>query len=302
MLFENHVLAQFSLGQALNAPDLLWTNTGSISWISETTTTHDGIAAATVLATSSQTANLETAVVGLGTLTFWSAVSASSSASVLNCYIDNFSVTGVTGLVSTVSWKQQTAYVSSGNHILTWKLQAGHFGSATGYVDQVAYAAGGTAPIVTFMTPNQTVTMSKNTFLIVFVVGTPPFTYQWQFKGINIPNETNATLFLTNVNLSNAGNYTVGVTNDFGGIATNVVLTVLPFQFNFSKTNTSMSSNGFQMTLTNIYAPNSIVIYASTNLIDWQPIFTNPPTAGTLKFLDSAATNLPMQFYRAVEY
>jgi hypothetical protein len=44
-----------------------------------------------------------------------------------------------------------------------------------------------------------------------------------------------------------------------------------------------------------------IVIYASSNLLDWRPIFTNPPLPGSLQFIDSSATNSQVQFYRAVE-
>jgi hypothetical protein len=61
------------------------------------------------------------------------------------------------------------------------------------------------------------------------------------------------------------------------------------------------TANGF---LLNLYVTNNIgstVVYASTDLTDWTPIYTNPPAAGNIQFLDSGATNCPMRFYRAVE-
>jgi hypothetical protein len=45
----------------------------------------------------------------------------------------------------------------------------------------------------------------------------------------------------------------------------------------------------------------AVVIYASTNLHLWTPIYTNPPTTGAIQFLDSSATNYPLRFYRAAE-
>lgn len=46
-----------------------------------------------------------------------------------------------------------------------------------------------------------------------------------------------------------------------------------------------------------IPAAEAYVIQASTNLIDWQPIFTNS-TPGWLNFTDNASASYPMRFYR----
>jgi hypothetical protein len=52
-------------------------------------------------------------------------------------------------------------------------------------------------------------------------------TYQWQFDGTNIANATNSSLTLTNVQLTNAGTYTVTVSNLIGlVVSSNAVLTV----------------------------------------------------------------------------
>jgi len=47
---------------------------------------------------------------------------------------------------------------------------------------------------------------------------------------------------------------------------------------------------------------NSVILYASTNLVDWQPIYTNPPSLGSACFLDFAVTNQPRRFYRAMQH
>jgi hypothetical protein len=42
-------------------------------------------------------------------------------------------------------------------------------------------------------------------------------------------------------------------------------------------------------------------VYASTNLSTWLPIFTNPPIAGTLDYLDGSSTTISVRFYRIGE-
>lgn len=56
-----------------------------------------------------------------------------------------------------------------------------------------------------------------------------PLKYQWRFNGANIANATNTTLALSNIQSSNAGNYTLVVTNSSGSVTSSVAaLTVNP--------------------------------------------------------------------------
>ena len=75
---------------------------------------------------------------------------------------------------------------------------------------------------------NQTVLAGDTTSFSVSAGGTPPLSYQWNFNGTNIAGATDAALTLTNVSLSQSGNYSVLVTN-FGGsiLSSNATLTVL---------------------------------------------------------------------------
>jgi len=75
----------------------------------------------------------------------------------------------------------------------------------------------------------------------------------------------------------------------------------VPYAFDLNSTNLQMRSNGFLLTLGGIPVTNEVVIHVSTNLLNWSPLFTNPPVAGPLQFLDVAATNFPFRFYRAEE-
>ena len=86
-----------------------------------------------------------------------------------------------------------------------------------------------------------------------------------------------------------------------GAISTNVTLWVGQFGLSTGSTNLFMSTNGFQLELDGILTANPVVILESTDLMSWFPIYTNPPTTGSIQFLDFMATNLPVRFYRAQE-
>jgi len=72
------------------------------------------------------------------------------------------------------------------------------------------------APNIITQPANQTVVMGGTANFNVTATGAPPLSYQWSFNGTNIVGATNMTLTLTNVQLSQAGNYAVLVTNVFG--------------------------------------------------------------------------------------
>lgn len=138
-------------------------------------------------------------------------------------------------------------------------------------------------------------------FTIVYTNGVGPFTYQWQFNNSNLDGATNLSLSLTNVQLTQAGIYSLVASNGYGSTTNTAALAVQPLVFNADSTNLVMTTNGFKFRLDSVYATNSVVVFASTDMIGWIPILTNPPTTGSLLFLDSTATNWPQRFYRATE-
>jgi hypothetical protein len=59
----------------------------------------------------------------------------------------------------------------------------------------------------------------SNAVFAINASGVNPIRYQWRFNGGDIPGATNATLALTNCQLSNAGVFDVAVSNSFGPVA-----------------------------------------------------------------------------------
>src|SRR5204863_2953262 len=85
------------------------------------------------------------------------------------------------------------------------------------------------APFIVTQPANQTVTVGSSANFNVQAGGTAPLSYQWRFNGTNITGETRTSLTLTNVQLSQAGHYSVQVTNAAGSTnSADAVLTVIP--------------------------------------------------------------------------
>ena len=299
-------LTIIDLGMALNATNLTWATTDSYPWCPVVGLSHDGTAVAqSATPPYPQYSELATTVTGPGTLTFWAQSAQFGDYFVFATGLINTNRPQIIYLATFLpQWQQTTVYIGTGTQFLDWEFQTSPFGSGTSHVawlDQVSFVAGGTPPISVSITTNQTLLSGANVNLGVSALGTPPFTYQWRFNASNLVGATNATLVLTNLLPVNSGIYSVSVTNNYGAACTNVSLLVLPFAVNPDPAKLLMTTNGFQLQLDNVYASKSLIISASTDLLNWLPIYTNAPITGAVQFVDTTATNIPQRFYRATE-
>jgi hypothetical protein len=164
--------------------------------------------------------------------------------------------------------------------------------------DAMAYSVivgqpGGTVTQTVVLTMGSTVgpvTPASQTNLVgttasftVSATGSGPFTYRWKQNGVNLGNvgnisgSTNSILTITNVATTNAGSYTVGVTNGAGGLVAGpgVLTVILP-------TLSSVSLVGPNVVLS-YYSPNSLS--DTTNAYNLQSAgvvtgpYTNTPAA-----------------------
>src|SRR5204862_2992253 len=71
-------------------------------------------------------------------------------------------------------------------------------------------------PTIITQPASQTAFVSDTVNFTVSATGTQPFAYQWRFKGTNIANATTSALVLPHVQLSDAGAYSVIVSNTVG--------------------------------------------------------------------------------------
>ena len=133
----------------------------------------------------------------------------------------------------------------------------------------------GLFPFIDTPLANQEVFEGASATFSVDADGLPPLAYQWLFNSAAIASATNSSYTLSNVQSSNAGNYSVVLSNAYGSVTslegTLTVITPLV-------TGIARNSDG-TITLDFTSLGNSTArIWTATNLsppVYWTPIFTN---------------------------
>lgn len=115
--------------------------------------------------------------------------------------------------------------------------------------------------------------------------------------------QTTQLLKLNGVATGDAGKYYVIVTNDFGSVTSSVVtLTVTipstPPRIITSGTNFGVANRRFGFDIAGLPGQ-TIVVDASTNLVNWTPVITNAIVSDPVYFSDPNTTNYLERFYRA---
>ncbi|MBI5384940.1 MAG: right-handed parallel beta-helix repeat-containing protein [Verrucomicrobia bacterium] len=166
-----------------------------------------------------------------------------------------------------------------------------------------AAATVGLPPSFTTQPESRVVRPGSDVAFSVAASGLEPLTFVWQHDGIVLTGEANTALSRTNVQAADAGDYVAVVTDAAGLSATSVVarltVTASP-QITLGAGSSGVNSNG-QFVL-QFAAPTNltVVIEASTNLLDWQPVRTNSTGDGVFQFIDLGSTNFLERFYRAL--
>jgi len=125
--------------------------------------------------------------------------------------------------------------------------------------------------------------------------GTLPLSYQWRKNGSAIAGASDATLGLTNLQLADAGSFTVVITNAYGSITSNpAILTVNPAGVSFA-VYPGVTINGV--------VGFTYGIQATTNLSDtnaWSGVANVTLDANTRLWFDTQPASLSRRFYRVV--
>ena len=167
-----------------------------------------------------------------------------------------------------------------------------------GLVDNVRVEVPAIAPLITTNPAPQMVRLGTNVTFIAAASGLPAPGFQWRFNGTTIFGLTNSVLTLTQVALTNAGDYSVLVTNIAGAaVSAEALLSFvppMPAQFQ----NFAPETNGtVQFHFTgDAFWP--CAIETSTDLVHWSTLTNLVSTNGLFQFTDST-TNGRQLFYRA---
>ncbi len=190
---------------------------------------------------------------------------------------------------------QPHVYIPSASSNTTYYIVVDGMGGASGTVHLNINLG---SPLSIVSAPlSQTVAPGTNATFSVATAGSGPVGVQWQFNGHNIPNATNATLIITNIQPSQVGAYSVAVSNVVSSVfaTANLNLTAAPSHFG----SLSLSGGLAQCQIT--ATPGSTnVIQASTNLIDWTSILTNVAGGSPINFAETFSTNFHARFFRVI--
>jgi hypothetical protein len=152
-------------------------------------------------------------------------------------------------------------------------------------------------PDITTHPQGQTVKAGTNATFTVSATGEAPLSYQWRFNATDIPGATVSAFTVNNVQITNAGEYAVTVTNLAGAAYSSpAILTVLPLvPIEF----TSITILGDKrVRLAGHGDEGTYMIEFATSITNWRELFSVPNTDGTFECIDGE-TNAVRRFYRA---
>jgi uncharacterized protein YpmS len=178
----------------------------SNSWGSVTS----AVAALTVYVPPEITTQPKSQPVALGQNISFSVAASGTAPFTYQWYFDGLSL-GWWGQSSTLTLNN-VSILNIGNYTVVVANTAGYTTSAAAALT-VDYSPG-----IQTQPQNQSVMQSQNASFSVVASGSAPFSYQWSFDGAAISGATNASLTLTDVQTSQAGSYTVVVTNPVGSV------------------------------------------------------------------------------------
>ncbi len=199
--------------------------------------------------------------------------------------------------------------------ITGWSIGGGSLGLAAFRMtlDQIllsttALAGGAVAPVIAGEIGARTLSTGESVTFTVTATGTAPLTYQWYLEGVAIAHSTSATYAINFVRASDAGRYTVAVTNASGtttSAAANLTVNDLPTNANLTATQATESTAyaaGRTISLTNT------VTYTGTlSSFGWQLVLPTgwsyasssganqevQPTVGQVNLLEWAWATVP---------
>lgn len=156
-------------------------------------------------------------------------------------------------------------------------------------------------PVITQQPQSQIVAAGAAVVFSVAAIGTLPFSYQWQWNGIDLPGATGLTLKLANVTVGQAGVYIVVISNSAGSTSSqltslNVNPVVLP-PLTLKEPEVTLSGK-FICRITGSEGQ-KVVLLGSADLVHWTTVVTNTLTVGGAYFVDDRAFGAIQRFYCA---
>ena len=179
------------------------------NWLGSTTSS---AATLTVISPVSITTQPTAQTVIVGNTATFSVVATGSSPLTYQWSKDGVAISGATSATYSIA---ATSSANAGSYSV---IVTNSVGSVTSAAATLTVNPAGVAPSITTQPTSQSVTASNSVTFSVVTTGTAPLTYQWSKNGTAIPGATAASLTFSSAAASDAGSYTVVVTNALGTV------------------------------------------------------------------------------------
>lgn len=207
-----------SLGETVAQPNWIWRTGGNKPWSPQITLGGDSVAGARSGAIGhNQESWIETTLIGEGRLQFLWKCSSERSWDFLEFWRDGTLAKRISG---EVDWVQVSFDFSGGTHTVRWRyvkdnvVSSGHDAA---WLDEPAFfVPSESAPEILLDPVDVYATPGGSATFVADAIGWPTPRFQWRLNGKDLPNETNATLVLNDLGLTQAGGYTVLAINNLG--------------------------------------------------------------------------------------
>ena len=140
--------------------------------------------------------------------------------------------------------------------------------------------------------------------LTTTLAATGPLSVQWFHNGVAVPDSSQLSLNLSNVQASDAGSYTLSAWINSATVTTQpATLTVQPAAVNqvFRVRSLSIAAGGsVTFNVEGALGP-ELGVYASSDLVNWSLLTTQPLAGSTLTINDPGAVGAPRRFYRLAD-
>ncbi len=160
------------------------------------------------------------------------------------------------------------------------------------------------SPCLTAQPFDRAIAAGSNFVLTAFAAGAQPMAFQWEFNGVSIAGATNVSLLVNHPVFATSGGYRCLITNALGSVTSRVAQVSVYFpppSLTVLGVPSLWETAGLGLEIGNLSGQGPVVVYGSSNLVDWVPLRTNPPGATAFEWRDTDWTNHPRLFYRASE-
>lgn len=165
----------------------------------------------------------------------------------------------------------------------------------------VQAASGGAAPIITNQPLGTTIVAGASTSFSVTAGGTAPLAYQWRLANTNLNGNTTNALSLSQVRMSQAGNYTVVITNSYGSITSTPAALAVNAPASPLITSPAKNGGGFQFTFIPVVGlTNTVLANGTVNSGGWSTFSNVPPPANANPVTVTDALGNSNRFYRVL--